>query len=267
MRFRWLIACVFLLPAVHSGAQSHDFSFRDNFAWEVKQIDEFIERFNDTGESYIRTYVKNKPGDVLTRERLIKSLFDASRKDWNFDEVTHFLSDVLSPEDPKYLDFNNGLWYANVKCQVQYKGKPAKLSLRMRVENGSGNTCKWVIENAQAPWLKGIDAQQAVAPAQPANGGSHFLHPMSHITNFMNIDEITGDPRYLMDYICSECHHDDSLNTFISECKNKNIVILSSEAVTYDFFQIKGWEIQITQMERAGGNSGWLISKLVRLPL
>ena len=54
-----------------------------NFAFEVKQIDEFFERFNYEKKSLIISYVKlNYPGISINRESLINSLFNRQNKSW-----------------------------------------------------------------------------------------------------------------------------------------------------------------------------------------
>src|SRR5687768_9024225 len=65
-----------------------------NFAFEVKQIDEFFERFNYEKNSLIVSYVKlNYPGITIDRESLVQGLFNRQNKNWiKTDLDTFFLT-------------------------------------------------------------------------------------------------------------------------------------------------------------------------------
>src|SRR5690606_9655863 len=94
-------------------AQHYEREFETFFSWEVKQIDEFIERFNNTDKTLIQEYHKKvDPGKEINRERLIKSLFNAENRSWNFNDISTFIQKVNNDDQPVFLDFYDEDWYA-----------------------------------------------------------------------------------------------------------------------------------------------------------
>src|SRR5664279_6137834 len=76
-----------------------------HFVYEVKEIDEFFERFNDERGSFIRgVYKAHHVKFNIPRKRLIRSLFnfENTRKDSVL--INKFVSDVTKEKKPIYLD-------------------------------------------------------------------------------------------------------------------------------------------------------------------
>lgn len=260
-----------LLPTVLL-AQSYEKEYVTLFAWEVKQIDEFIERFNDSDGTLIKEYNKEyKPKEPLTREKLIKSLFNAAKKDWNYTEITSFIEQVTTGSPPLLLDFNAENWYANVTCAVLWKGKPKTVQCKLKLLNLPDGSCKWVLSDVSAKFLLPKDANGKLLPVeQPQlprpNNELESLNPMSHTNDFMNIDMVSDDTKNLSNYIEASNHYSDMMSAFIRQILNKNLKITQTNSISYVFFQIDGWKIEIQQFNRPTKNSGWLISKLTRMP-
>jgi hypothetical protein len=245
--------------------QIFETEFQTNFAWEVKQIDEFIERFNDADFTLIKEY--NKNSEPVTRENLIKSLFDASRSDWNFDDILQFVSQVTNEEDPEYLDFNNENWNAKVHCKIKWKDKLEKIVLKLNIRNLPNGGCKWVLSDIEANFLKDKKFSEIKQPIfSTTNDYENFLNPISHTNDFMEIDKISENAHDIANYVDKSDKYSDNMCSFINECQQKNIKILNVTSIVYTFFQIKGWEIEIKQFNRQSRNSGWLISKLSKIP-
>ena len=253
-------------------AQSYEKEFVTLFAWEVKQIDEFIERFNDSDGTLIKEYNKEyQPKVALSREKLIKSLFNAAKTDWNYTEVTAFIEQVMTHNPPLLLDFNDENWYANVTCAVLWKGKPRTIQCKLKILNLADGSCKWVLSDVSAKFLLPKDASgKLLAVAQPQlplpNNKYGSLNPMSHTNDFLNIDMVSENVKNLANYIEPLPHYSDSMSAFIHQILNKNLKILQTNAITYEFFQIDGWKIEIQQFNRPTKNSGWLIHKLIKMP-
>ncbi|MCF6130907.1 hypothetical protein [Flavobacterium wongokense] len=253
-------------------AQAFETEFETNFAWEVKQVDEFIERFNDADHTLIKDYNKKFTKSPLTREALIKSLFDSKRSDWNYEEVMTFITQVTNEEDPEYLDFNNENWYAKVSCNLKWKGKLQKAVLKLNIRNLANGGCKWVLTDIEADFLKlkNPDGTKVVV-VQPQiatpTDFRKFLNPISHTNDFLEIDKISEDAADLGYYVDKSEKYSDSMCLFIAECRQNNIKILHANSIVYTFSQIKGWQIEIRQFNRQSRNSGWLISKLIKTPI
>jgi hypothetical protein len=237
----------------------------DKFAWEVKQIDEFIERFDAADSTLIQEYnIKNKMAP-LTRTNLIKSLFNYERKDWNFTELTAFLHQVDNRAAPVMLSFTDDKWFANVSCSVTQDGKPKTVMLKLKIQKMPAQSFKWVIFDASAAFLsEGGKVTQPVLP--PPVDKNAFLNPMSHSLNFFNLDMMSLDTRNISNYIALSGDYTNDLGAFVSQCMSHRIKVIGVKSVTYTFLQIKGWDMEIQQFNRASRNSGWLISKLIKLP-
>jgi len=247
-------------------AQNYEKEFETQFVWEVKQINEFIERFNDSDTTLLKQYYQKRDTlEGMTRERLIKSLFNTQKTDWNFSEIQSFIRYADDKSNPKYLDFFNGDWYAKVGCSVTWKGRPEAVVLTMQIQKMPNNTYKWVVTNANAAFLRAAIAQHKGSFHMPsAIDSTRALNPMSHATDFMGIDQVSEDRINIADYFQDPDKCDAETQQFIQECLNRNLKILRANTVSYNFMQIKGWNIEIQQFNRADKNSGWLISKLTK---
>jgi hypothetical protein len=239
-------------------------SLTDNFAWEVKQIDEFIERFN-ADSTLLQDFLQKQNSVKLNRTNLIKGLFNYERKDWNFTELTEFLHQVDNRTAPIYLNFTDEKWFANVTCAVTQDGKPKIVMLKLKVQRMPAQSFKWVIFDAEANFLTegGKVTQPVLTPAVDKNA---FLNPMSHSLNFFNLDMMTLDTRNISNYIATSGDYTNDLGAFVSQCMSHRIKVIGVKSVTYSFFQIKGWDMEIQQFNRSTRNSGWLIYKLTKLP-
>ncbi|HCX75545.1 MAG TPA: hypothetical protein DHU93_09195, partial [Algoriphagus sp.] len=59
--------------------------------------------------------------------------------------------------------------------------------------------------------------------------------------------------------------HPDYLTLFLYEMKQNNLRFSTVNEVKFHFFQIEGWYFEVSQFNRPGFNTGWLISNLVKL--
>ena len=133
MRFLiWLLAFVTCQSAF---SQIFQDEVTANFAYQVKQIDEFIERFNNKDKTLIKQYVqKLDTAAKFKRENLIKSLFNASDTSWKKEEIMRFIGQVTDANKPTYLNFFDNHWYAEVNCAAIYKGKPTPITLILKIQ-------------------------------------------------------------------------------------------------------------------------------------
>ena len=65
-------------------AQTILFPYEENFAWQVKQIDEFMDRFNNADYTPIRRYLQEQYDvDEVSRTDVLRSLFNLE-KSWKW---------------------------------------------------------------------------------------------------------------------------------------------------------------------------------------
>lgn len=264
-KFRIFLAIVFYFSSYPLFAQNYEKEFETLFAWEVKQVDEFIERFNNMDNTLIRQYSKKvDPLKELDREKLIKSLFNAENKNWDFNDVSNFINQVNNETEPVLLNFYDNDWYAKVDCSVRWKGKAEKATLILKIDGRDNGSSKWVITGVQANFL-----QPAMSSAKiqiPASQDTTIsLNPMSHATDFMNLDLVTKDKQNIANYFKPSAGNNQLLAVFMNECLQNRLVIDKANSISYHFLQVDGWAFEIQQFNRQTKNSGWLINKLLKV--
>ncbi|MCC3158593.1 hypothetical protein LJ737_15190 [Hymenobacter sp. 15J16-1T3B] len=266
-----LLLLLTLVPMLLS-AQSYEKEYEVYFAWEVKQVDEFIERFNNEESAFINEYLKKKyPSSSLSREKMIKSLFNTKSSNWNFGDINSFIKQVSSVDNPQYLDFNSGNWFARVNCRISYCGKPYSAMLIMQRKAYADGSAKWVIvdvkyADSNMRQTMAVAAQNGIMECPQPVDSLTSLNPMSHAIGFMNLDLATQKPENIGNFVIASAGRSRNLNLFIDACLRNKLKIIQATSTTYSFLQIKGWRIEIKQFNRQSQNSGWLISKLVKIP-
>jgi hypothetical protein len=251
------------LAAVKPGSIT---DLQKHFIYNVKNLDEFIERFNNDTTSEIQLFMKKVNSPKLSREIMIKLLFNGLRPNWNTTEIKAFIKQVDNNTSPVYLNFLDDKWYANVTCSVLWEGKPKTITLKLKVEKDGNSTLKWVIFDIDAPFIATSTTKipQPTIPT-PVNNDS-YLNPMSHNINFFSIDMVATDTKNIANYLASTIYYSNNLIVFINECLNHKVKIQSVRKVVFDFQQIKGWEFEVEEFTRPDLNSGWLVNKLTKVP-
>lgn len=256
-----LLGFLFICFSTPLFAQNYEKEFATIFAWEVKQIDEFIERFNNQDATLIKQYaLKNNNGKDFTREKMVKSLFDAQSKSWNFTDINAFIKEVN--EQPMQLNFYDKDWYAKVDCAVTWNGKVQQAILILKLVVLPDSSSKWVISGVSSPLLKSASLGGAPVPASRDSRVS--LNPVSHATDFMNISRVTENVVNIRNYFVPVEEQTEETKIFMQECAAGRMVIDRVTGISYHFLQLDGWIFEIRQFNRQTKNSGWLISKLIR---
>ncbi|GAA4439780.1 hypothetical protein GCM10023188_36360 [Pontibacter saemangeumensis] len=255
---------LFLLIVHFCKAQNFHLNESERFAYQVKQLDELIERFNGEDHTLIKEYIgKINPNAVVDRTVLIKTLFDAQKPDWNLPEVKTFIDYVNDANQPVFLNFDDDAWYAEAKCAVVYKGKRENVQLVLKVQKEQNNGLKWVLVSAKSNFLSNSATKNDFLIPSPQNNKSS-INPISHATEFMNLDLALYDTKNISNYIARDCTSADLL-VFFQELNNKNLVFEQVNSVIYHFLQINGWGFTVQKFKRPIKNSGWLVSKLTRM--
>ena len=241
--------------------QQMDFLSDENFVFKVKQIDEFIERFNNASATPIRQYVReNYAVDSLSHASLLVSLFNQEDTTWNEEEVRAFVADVTRRDSttrssPTTLNFYDGGWYAELDCTGQYRGKEETFTLVLSLEvlrHGRGS--KWVINGVSADFLGlGYDTDHR-----------HTLNPASHDTDFINLITALQDTVNFRNYLSARAQPSQLLLFFNELCEG-HLVFKHVNEITYHFMQVDNWIFKVRDFNRDSSNSGWLISELLRV--
>jgi hypothetical protein len=227
----------------------------------TKQVNQFFRRFNGEentrGERY---YPEDKDyRNPELRKAYMANLFNNENNFLSQDVKNEFLEDILDKNDPVFLDFHGGDWFSEVTTTFLYQGKEQFLTLFLQLEKDTVGS-KWVITNVFFEPFARIFANQDSL----RSNGQKFLHPMSHELDFMNLTRTFENKSSLEHYLAWK-YTPDYLTLFIYEYKKGNLTFKSISKVKFHFFQVDGWYFELSDFNRKGYNTGWLISALLKV--
>ena len=225
----------------------------------TKQMSQFISRFNYEEDQYGKKLNPNSPDyrDRLKRKSVLPLLFDMENERTNGSLRDFFIAD-LTETDSNYFEFLGGKWYSEVSATFKWKGKSVDISMIFAIEKENLGS-KWVLTNVYFSEFSKLFPKGDIAEQQ-----KHFLHPMSHELDFMNIHKVFKTPG-CVEYYASESYSTDYLTLFFYEIKNGNLVFEKVNNEKFHVFQIDNWYFEVSWFNRSGYNTGWLISNLIFL--
>ena len=225
----------------------------------TKQMGQFIRRFNYEEDQFGYKINPKDPSyhNTEKRRQSIAVLFDQQTYGRQPDLQRFFIEDVAN--DSTFMTFLGGRWYSEVSASFKYKGQPVKVIMILGIEK-EGLGSKWVLNNIYFSEFNKLFPTGEIAERE-----KHFLHPMSHELDFMNIYKIFKEPD-VIEYYASKSFEPDYLSLFFFEIKQGNLVFQEVDAVKFHVFQITDWYFEVSWFNRSGSNSGWLISNLIYLP-
>lgn len=223
----------------------------------TKQINQFFRRFNgEESESGERYYEGDKEyHNISLRKRYLPNLFDSHTDHVSSGLTRDFLDDVIDRKNPEYLSFHSDKWLAEVNAIFRYKGKEQSVLLYMKLQQ-QGKGYEWVIDDiAFEPFKKMFNKDTSET--------KKFIHPMSHELDFMTLRKAFQNSNNPESFT-SRDYQPDYLTLFLYEIKKGNLQFKTIKNVKFHFFEIDGWYFEISNFNRPGYNSGWLISNLVK---
>lgn len=225
---------------------------------QTKQVNQFFRRFNgEEDEKGERFY----PGDKLfrnekLRRRYLSILFDESNSGVSNSLKTDFARHILEKPESTILNFHGGNWFSEVQAIFTMNGKDEMVTLFMELEKDHLGS-KWVIQKAHADLFEPFFERDTTRVGR-------FLHPMSHELDFMNLRKAFSNRDSISQFTVRR-FVPDHLSVFLYEVRKGNLRFKSVQQVKFHFFQLPGWYFEVSQFNRPGYNTGWLISNLVRL--
>lgn len=227
------------------------------FLYEVKLIEEFIERFNDDSDSYVREQSRTLYGtdSMINRRRMLRSLFN-KRQHWNAD-TARFISQVTDPARPQLLSFTDTGWYAEVKTVFLISGAKTNVTLVLHMKPDNGGY-KWMIAG-MSPVT--ITAVPAVVAAKVAESG--YIPTSAYGTGFVIFHQLfTPSALHVPSYFEPQLAAMPRGQLLINAVLQVKATFLQVQSVRYHFCNIPGWQFTVDQFKRKETNTGWLISSL-----
>lgn len=256
--FRILISII-LLCTTSSFAQSIgnvEMDERSLYAM-TKQMSQFFSRFNNEEDQFGKKY-HSKSTDYRNQEerkKILPLLFDDNNAR-TAGTLRNFFVEDLTKSDSNFMNFTGGRWYAELSSTFIHNGKEVEIVMFLTVEK-EGLGSKWVLTNIYYPTFSRLFPNGEIAERE-----KHFLHPMSHELDFMNIYKAFQEPE-VIEYYASNKFTPDYLTLFFYEIKKGNLRFKNVDTLKFHIFQIKDWYFEVSWFNRPGTNSGWLISNLM----
>ena len=225
----------------------------------TKQMSQFMSRFNYEEDQYGKKIHPDSHDyrNRMKRKTVLPLLFDMENPRTNGSLRDFFISD-LTQADSNYFEFLGGKWYSEVSATFKMNGKSVDISMIFAIEQENLGS-KWVLTNVFFSDFNKLFPKGDIAEQQ-----KHFLHPMSHELDFMNIHKVFRTPECI-EYYASNTYSPDHLTLFFYEIKKGNLVFEKINSEKFHVFQIDNWYFEVSWFNRDGLNTGWLISNLIFL--
>ena len=236
------------------------------FLYEVKLIDEFMERFNDDPGSYIREQCRSLYGtdSMITRGKLLRTLINKNQS-WATD-TAQFFQQVTDLRHPEYLSFTDSNWYAEAKCIFLYNKNKIEIPLVLRIKTVNGGS-KWMIAGiGSSAIFKDKPVLPSVHKDIQATSGD-FIPTSSHGTNFMVFNYVFSEKMHAADYFEKELLATSKAQYFIQLIKQHTITFRYVKNIRYHFFRVENWVFTVEQFKRKEANTGWLMSGLQKVSM
>lgn len=224
-----------------------------DFMASVPSLDVFLNRFNGTQHN---PYAAENFTDYELRKADMALLFD-----FNYVNQSNNLKG-LAMEFIEYVASNNiqlglldSLFFIEVACPVDYKGKKSSIRLTIQAKSTSATTYKWVIVNVRGDMLE-------MAEKDPRS----IIMPHEHSLNFMKmISKLERNPTTITSFVPDDCIS-NSLTALCALVSNKLLTLkpIANDGITFHFLQVPGYVFSAKRLMREGSNSGWLITNLER---
>ena len=210
----------------------------------TKQMSQFMSRFNYEEDQYGKK-IHPDSSDYRNKDKrktALPLLFDMENQRTNGSLRDFFIED-LTQDDSNYFEFLGGEWYSEVSATFKWKGKTVDISMIFAIEKENLGS-KWVLTNVFFSEFNKLFPKGDIAEQQ-----KHFLHPMSHELDFMNIYKIFKTPECI-EYYASESYSTDYLSIFFYEIKQGNLVFEKINGEKFHVFQIDNWYFEVSWFNR-----------------
>jgi hypothetical protein len=226
----------------------------------TKQMGQFMRRFNYEEDQFGNKLNPKDPKyrNNEMRRQSLPILFEQERYSTQTELQRYFIEDVTKG-DSTFMSFLGGRWYSEVSTTFKYNGTDVSIMLFLAVEQ-DGLGSKWVITNVYCSEFNKLFPNGELAERE-----RHYLHPMSHELDFMNMYKAFQDPD-LIEYYASKDYQPDYLTLFFYEVKQGHLVFQHVDGLKFHVFQIKDWYFEVSWFDRKGLNSGWLMSNVIYVP-
>jgi hypothetical protein len=234
------------------------------FVHEVKVLDEFIERFNDSRQSYLRQVYKSKKQTFnLSRRQLIQSLFNNPTAWAAKPEVKSFITQVTDTAQPQFLDVTDSNWYAQASCVFMNRGKQTIVPLVLQLVVAEDSSATWMIAGVgSVPFLEtSAEVDTSRMKSEPVSN-TKYIPPTGHSTNFLSLHKVFTPEMNPVNYFVEDVLRTERCSNFVNLVKAGKLKFDHTKSIKFYFFQVPNYVFTVERFDRDGTNSGWLINSL-----
>lgn len=237
----FILALTFAFVWPVAGQTIGDFKMDETELYAMtKQMGQFMRRFNYEEDQFGERLNPKDPryrSNEMRRQSL-PILFDQEKYGTQTELQRYFIEDVTKG-DSTFMTFLGGRWYSEVSATFRYNGKDVNVMLFLAVEK-EGLGSKWVLTNVYFSEFNKLFPNGEMAEKE-----KHFLHPMSHELDFMNIYKAFQNTD-VIEYYASKEYQPDYLTLFFYEIKKGHLVFKHVDSVKFHVLQIKDWYFEVS---------------------
>ncbi len=221
-----------------------------DYRLKVKQLDEFMRRFN----------LQDVPSIFQNDDTLLQNVysmtavFDFQVVQNRKDEVREFVTTML--ENKIKLSYTDSNWIAVAHCNAVYKGKETTLTLELATEKVKDYIYKWVIIGASGDILN-------LKPLKQNPGLA--ISPVDNEVNFISLKHITSKEGLNILNYKGKTAQLDPMSVFFALVNSGQLQIQNVQQLEYKFTIAPLYEFTVRNFIRDVMNSGWLIADFKKL--
>lgn len=215
---------------------------------EVKQFDEFVNRFNYKTD-FLGKKIQGDFQKKVSRSQYVAMLFNIEderiqniEKDTNdyLKLINDFVLNVCDSNNSKFISKQNNTIYSIATVQAIYNSEKQDVQL-LYLYNYHNEAYAWK--------LIGIHAGFEVIVENDIK-----LAPNSNELNFLNLNKSLSELQIKA----------ENGNTFLYFYQNDNLQLKHTKEIKYVVFDLKGWILEVSHFSRNTNNSGWLMSNIIK---
>jgi|GEM_PF-1265144 len=263
------LVCTLIFLAVVVGTRAQTFQTFDKneelFKYEVKTIDEFIERFDDDLTSFLRKSMERDHKALsYSRQALIFSLCNMDEKRIPDSLKLNFVFSATDEKKPQYINFEDSNWYAEANCEFVLNGKNVNIPLILHVRGDKHKGAKWMIAGiGQNKWITDTNITE-LKYETPFLPNKKYIPSTDHALKFMSLISAFGPAMNAQYYFEPDLLKTDRCKALVQMILQNKIKLNGVTDIKYHFYQLPGFIVDVEYFDRAELLSGWLISAIRR---
>jgi hypothetical protein len=220
----------------------------DNFKHNVKNIDDFIDRFNNVKKISLRDSLND-----TTHSSILVSLFDLQDQNLIQNKDSKDFVKFISSKKIYKLNYYDSLWYAIARCQYEYKGNDVIIDIYLKIEMDTNGGVKWVIQDFKSDFLK-----------SQFNNQNEYINPVDNDLNFVKLGNLLSKGMISKNLIIKDAKY-NNYNLYSYLISEKQLKFKYVMSTSYLFMQIPEWVFVLSYKERNDKNSGLLITYVKKM--